>query len=69
MEEAKRIEIKVDKQPQNKVIAKEYVDKSYIKITEMIKVIEEEIEKDYVSENGYNALSSIIDYLNEKLEE
>jgi hypothetical protein len=54
---------------ENKVIAKEYVDKNYIRITEMIKVIEEEREKDYVSENGYNALSSIIDYLKEKVED
>ena len=54
---------------ENKVIAKEYVDKNYIKITEMIKIIEEEIEKDYVSENGFIALSSMIDYLKVKLED
>lgn len=53
---------------ENKVIAKEYVDKNYIKITEMIRVIEEEREKDYVSENGWIALTSIIDYLKEKKE-
>lgn len=52
---------------ENKVIAKEYVDKNYIKITEIINVIEEEIVKDYVDENGYNALNSIIDYLYKKL--
>ena len=54
---------------ENKVIAKEYVDKNYIKITEMIRVIEEEREKDYVSENGWIALTSIIDYLKEKIED
>lgn len=54
---------------ENKVIAKEYVDKNYIKITEMIKVIQKEREKDYVSENGWNALTFIIDYLKEKMED
>ena len=51
----------------NPVISREYVEKNYIKITEMIKVIQEEIEKDYVDENGYIALSSIIEYLENKL--
>ena len=47
MEEVKRIEIKVDKQPQNKVIAKEYVENNYISKQKIIDKIDE-INQEYL---------------------
>ena len=59
----------------NKILMYDKYDETYREVIDVKELKEyilkriEEIEKDYVSENGYNALSSIIDYLKEKLED
>ncbi len=60
---------------ENKVIAKEYVDKNYVhkdKIIKIIKNIKKEMEKDEVDEFGIHslqwlAMDWIVDYLKREL--